>query len=85
MTNPPDGRDGSPSKLEAQIELILHGVPGGEGGLKGAAVWPPDWAQRGQVDYLCRERSILVRDTEVGPVRDIVPSLPAEYDENVGA
>src|SRR5580658_1703648 len=70
--------------LEAQINLILNGVPGGDGGLEGAAVWPPDWAKTGQdVQYLYRERSLLVRDAEVGRVREIVPSTPVEHDDNV--
>jgi Subtilase family len=70
--------------LEAQINLILNGVPDGDGGLEGAAVWPPDWTETGEdVQYLYRERSLLVRDAEVGRVREIVPSTPMEHDDNV--
>jgi subtilisin family serine protease len=74
---------GPQSRLEAQIELILHGIRGGDGGLPGAAVWPQNWAELNKVDYLYRERSILVRDSDVDRVMQIVPSLPVERDDNI--
>ncbi len=71
------------SRLEAQINLILHGMPGIEEGLAGAAAWPPNWAEIGEVDYLYRERTLLVRDADVDRVRAIVPSEPVEHDNNL--
>ena len=67
-----DGYARPQTTLEAQINLILHGIPGVEEGLEGAAAYPPDWRERGSVDvdYLHRERSILVRDDHVERVRD---------------
>ena len=77
------GDDGPRTRLQAQINLILHGIPGVVEGLEGAAVWPPDWAQLDDVDYLYRERSLLVRDEDVDRVRQIVPSTPVEGDDNL--
>jgi hypothetical protein len=77
------GRGEPRSPLEAQIRLILFGIPGVEEGLAGAAAWPPDWAEHDSVDYLYRERTLLVRDADVERVRAIVPSLPDEHDKNV--
>jgi hypothetical protein len=71
------------SRLDAQIGLILHGIPDVVDGLEGAAVWPPDWAERGEVDYLYRERTLLVRDADVDRVQAIVPSTPVEHDNNL--
>ena len=71
------------SRLDAQIGLILHGIPDVVDRLEGAAAWPPDWAERGQVDYLYRERTLLVRDADVDRVRAIVPSTPVEHDNNL--
>jgi hypothetical protein len=79
-----DQGDGRPrSVLEAQIKLILFGIPGVVEGLEGAAAWPPDWEERGDVDYLYRSRAILVRDVDVDRVRAIVPSVPVEHDNNL--
>ena len=40
-----EGRDEPRSPLDAQIRLILSGIPGVQEGLEGAAAWPPDWAE----------------------------------------
>lgn len=50
----------------AQTELILAGV-------EGATAWPPDWRERGEVDYLYREGRILVRDADLARVQQVVP------------
>jgi Subtilase family len=71
------------SRFDAQIGLILHGIPDVVDGLEGAAAWPPDWAERGEVDYLYRERTLLVRDADVDRVQAIVPSTPVEHDNNL--
>ena len=74
---------GPRTRLEAQTELILHGIRGGDGGLPEAAAWPSDWAELNRVDYLYRERHILVRDSDVDRVMEIVPSQRVEHDENM--
>jgi subtilisin family serine protease len=75
------------SRLDAQIELLLHGIPGVEGGLEGAAAWPPDWLRRGEVDYLYREGNVLVRDVDVDRVLGgddpILRGSPVEHDNNL--
>lgn len=71
------------SRLEAQVNLILHGIPRVTGGLEGSAAWPPGWADRNFVDYLYRERALLVRDADVERVRQIVPSEPVSHDNNL--
>ncbi len=78
-----EGRERPRSSLDAQISLILSGIPDVEEGLEGAAAWPPDWAEQGRVDYLYRERTLLVRDADVDRVRALVPSLPVEHDNNL--
>jgi hypothetical protein len=80
-----DGYARPQTTLEAQVNLILHGPPGvGEGeGLEGAAAYPPDWREKGSVDYLYRDRSILVRDADVERVRAIVPSEPVRGEDNL--
>jgi Subtilase family len=64
------------TRLQAQIRLILDE-------LEGAAVWPPDWEERNYVDYLYRERSLLVRDTDVERVMRIVPSEQVRHEDNL--
>jgi subtilisin family serine protease len=83
MTTGDHGRDGPRGRLEAQINLILHGIPDVVDPLEGAAAWPPDWADRGEVDYLYRERTLLVRDEDVDRVLAIVPSEPVEHENNL--
>ena len=78
-----EGRDEPRSSLDAQIRLILSGIPDVQEGLEGAAAWPPDWAERGEVDYLYRKRTLLVRDADADRVRAIVPSIPVEHDRNM--
>jgi subtilisin family serine protease len=71
------------TRLEAQINLILHGIPGVTEGLEDAAAWPPGWTKLDKVDYLYRKRTLLVRDADVDRVRAIVPSEPVEHDNNL--
>jgi len=78
-------RDGPQSVLDAQIRLLLSGIPQVEDGLEGAAVYPPDWAKREpeEVDYLFRQRTILCRDADVDRVMAQVPSAPVEHENNL--
>lgn len=83
MTIDDEGRERPRRRLEAQIDLLLSGIPDVVERLEDAAVWPPDWREQGRVDYLYRKRSALVRDADVDRVRAIVPSVPVEHDNNL--
>lgn len=71
------------SRLHAQIRLVLSGIPDVMDGLEGAAAHRPDWAGRNEVDYLHRERTLLVRDADVDRVTRIVSSAPVAHENNV--
>jgi len=88
MRNGDEGNSEPRSRLEAQIDLILHGVPGAEEGLEDAAVWPPDWDNADKVnidyvDYLYRDHSILVRDADAVRVTEIVRGEPVQGENNL--
>jgi subtilisin family serine protease len=70
-------------RLEVQINLILRGVPDIADGLEGAAAHADDWAQRGDVHYLHRERTLLVRDADVDRVAAVVSCAPVAHDNNL--
>ena len=71
------------SRLHAQVGLMLSGIPGVVDGLEGAVAHPADWADRGDVDYHHRERTLLVRDADVDRVTAVVPGTPVPHDNNV--
>ena len=77
------GQDGPRSRLHAQIDLMLSGIPGVVDGLEGAVAHPTDWADRGEVDYHHRERTLLVRDADVDRVASAVSGRPVAHDNNV--
>jgi hypothetical protein len=90
MPNGDEGGQEPRSRLEAQIDLVLHGIPGVVAGLEEAAVWPPDWRERGEVDYLYRQRTVLVRDADVDLVivgqrgqDPLVQGAPDQHDNNL--
>ncbi len=83
MTVPDEGQYEQRSRLHAQVELILSGIPGVVDGLEGAAAHPADWADRGEVDYHHRDRTLLVRDADVERVTAVVPGTPVAHDNNV--
>src|ERR1700761_2665342 len=88
MPNGDEERIRPRSRLEAQVDLILNGSPGVEEGLEGAAVWPPDWNSPEKdnvdyVDYLYRDHHILVRDADIAPVREIVPTQLVPRESNL--
>lgn len=83
MATGAEGPDEPRSPLGAQIWLILSGIPGVMDGLEGAAAYPPDWAERGAVDYLYRDRALLVRDADVDRVGAIVGGAPVQRHNNV--
>ncbi len=83
-----DERPNEPrSRLGAQVNLILNGIRDVEEGLPGAAAWPPDWAERDYVDYLYRDRALLVRDADVdrviGGERPLVRARLVPYEDNL--
>ena len=83
MTIHDDGENERQRRLQAQVGLILSGIPGVVDGLEGAAAHPADWAERGEVDYHHRERTLLVRDADVDRVASIVSASPVAHDNNV--
>jgi hypothetical protein len=83
MTIQDEGRDEQRRRLQAQVGLILEGIPGVTGGLEGAASHPADWADRGLVDYHHRDRTLLVRDADVDRVAAIVPGAPVAHENNL--
>ncbi len=78
-----EGNGGPRSRLEAQIDLIVDGIPDVAGGLEGAAAWTPEGKEQGSVDYLHREHTLLVRDDDVQRVQEHVPSTPDEHENNL--
>jgi hypothetical protein len=66
-------------KLLAQIRLILGSDeaqsrsdadrPHGDGGLDGAAAFPPNWREVGKIEYMYREYSLLVRTADLSAVQ----------------
>ena len=44
---------------------------------------PADWAERGEVDYHHRERTLLVRDADVDRVTAVVSGAPVAHDNNM--
>jgi subtilisin family serine protease len=71
------------TRLEAQIRLILCGIPDVENGLEGAAVYPSDWLDKNDVDYLYREGSLLVRDADAEKVTARLHVELIEHDSNL--
>lgn len=77
-------RPGRPqTSLQAQIDLILNGIPGVEEGLEGSAAYPLNWAEENYVEYLYRQRTLLVRDIDVPRVQEIVPGRPVVHGNNL--
>jgi subtilisin family serine protease len=71
------------SRLDAQISLILYGIPGVEDGLEEAAVYPDKWLELGDFDYLYHKHTLLVRDADLDRVRPFVDGAPVEHDDNL--
>jgi subtilisin family serine protease len=83
MTIQDEGQDEQRRRLQAQTNLILSGIPGVMDGLEGAVAHPADWADRGQVDYHHRDRTLLIRDADVDRVAAVVPGAPVAHDNNL--
>jgi Subtilase family len=83
MTIRDEGSDEQRRRLEAQINLTLRGVPDIVGGLEGAAAHADDWAEQGEVQYLHRDRTLLVRDADVDRVAAHVSCAPVAHDNNM--
>ena len=58
--------EGGRSNTAVQVGMILAE-------LQGSAAEPPDWEQTGEVDFLYRAGSILVRDDDLDEVRRLLP------------
>ncbi len=83
MTSLNEGQGEPRSRLHAQISLMLSGIPGVTEGLEGAVAHPDDWAERGEVDYHHRERTLLVRDADIDRVTSVVAGIPVAHENNV--
>jgi hypothetical protein len=83
MTIHDEGQGEPRSRLDAQMRLILSGIPDILDGLEGAAAHGPDWVERNYVDYLHRDRTLLVRDADVDQVTRIVPGAAVAHDNNM--
>jgi subtilisin family serine protease len=71
------------SRLHAQVGLMVSGIPGVMGGLEGVVAHPADWADRGDVGYHHRDRTLLVRDADVERVAAMVPATSVTHDNNM--
>ena len=74
-----NGRGEPRTVLQAQLDLILHGIPGVEEGLEDAAAYPPEWEEDNDVNYLYRKHALLLRDADVERVNRIVPIEPVAH------
>jgi subtilisin family serine protease len=83
MTISDEGPDQPRSRLDAQLSLMLSGIPDILYGLDGAAAHPADPAEPDGVHYLHRERTLLVRDTDVDRVAAVVSATPVAHDNNM--
>ena len=83
MTVYDEGNDERRRRLQAQVGLVLSGIPGVTGGMGRAVAHPADWAERGEVAYQHRDRTLLVRDADVDRVAAIVSGAPVAHDNNV--
>ena len=72
-----------PSRLDAQLSLIMSGIPDVLDRLAGSAAHPADRTDPDYVDYLHREQTLLVRDADVDRVQGIVPSVVVQHDNNM--
>ncbi|MGD0244651.1 MAG: S8/S53 family peptidase [Streptosporangiaceae bacterium] len=83
MTTDSEGFSQPRSRLHAQVNLVLSGIPDVIDGLEGAAAHPSDWAERGEVSYHHRERTLLVRDADIDRVASVVSAAPVAHAGNV--
>ena len=63
MTAQDEGQDEQRRRLQAQVGLILSGIPDMMDGLEGAVAHPADWDD--EANYHHRDRTLLVRDADV--------------------
>jgi len=83
MTIRDDGQEGPRSRFDAQLSLILSGIPDVGEGMERAATHPADRADPDYADYLHRDRTLLVRDADVERVQDVVASTAVPHDNNL--
>jgi subtilisin family serine protease len=83
MTIRDEGRNEPRGRLDAQLSLVLSGIPDVLDGLEGAAAYPADRADPDSVHYLHRARTLLVRDADVDRVTSVVSGAPVSHSNNV--
>ena len=80
MTIRDEGSSQPGSRLDAQLSLVLSGIPDVLDGLEGAAAHSAD---PDNIHYLHRARHLLVRDADVDRVTGVVSATPVAHDNNV--
>lgn len=83
MTIRDEGHNEPRSRFDAQLSLVLSGIPDVLDGLDSAAAHPADRAEPDHVDYLHRERTLLVRDADIDRVSAVVSGTPVAHDNNL--
>ncbi len=84
MTIQDEGQGEPRSRLQAQVRLILSGIPDVMRGVQGAAAHRPATGRTEDYgDYLHRDRTLLVRDADVDRVISIVSATPVAHDNNM--
>jgi hypothetical protein len=63
------------TRMDAQVNLILEQLPE-------AVAWPENWSET-ELDYLCRNRVVLVRDRDLPRVQEALDGDPEPHENNV--
>jgi len=63
------------TRTEAQVRLVLEQLPD-------VVAWPDNWSET-ELDYLCRNHVVLVRDSDLSRVEAALPGEPDSHENNV--
>jgi subtilase family protein len=63
------------TRTEAQVRLVLEQLPD-------VVAWPGNWSET-ELDYLCRNHVVLVRDSDLSRVEAALPGEPDAHENNV--
>jgi subtilisin family serine protease len=63
------------TRTQAQVRLVLDQLPD-------VVAWPENWVET-ELDYLCRNNVVLVRDRDLARVQAVVPGEPESHEKNV--
>jgi hypothetical protein len=67
--------EGPLTRTQAQVRLVLEQLPG-------VVAWPENWSDT-ELDFLCRNNVVLVRDIDLSRVQTVLPGEPDSYEKNV--